>query len=162
MCVYAKSFQSCSTFCDPFTYPQQHWLVLATPVDQVFQADFKCKGFLGIKQFLKICDPMDYMPAMLLLSMGFSSHEDWRGLPYPPPRDLPNPGIKPTSPAAPALAGRFIYHQHQLFEAPKLIHIYTHIYTHKYMQLNVRNLLLFHEPLLYLPRTVVVQLLSHV
>ena len=30
------------------------------------------------------------------------------------------------------------------------------------MQLNVQNLLLFHESLLYLPRTVVVQLLSHV
>lgn len=33
ICVYTKSFQSCSTLCDPFTYPQQHWLVL-TPVDQ--------------------------------------------------------------------------------------------------------------------------------
>ena len=53
---------------------------------------------------------MDYKPARLLLSMGFSRHEDWRGLPYPPPRDLPNPGIKPTSLAAPASAGRFIYH----------------------------------------------------
>ena len=33
------------------------------------------------------------------LSMGFSRQEYWRGLPYPPPGDLPNPGIKPRSPA---------------------------------------------------------------
>ena len=32
-------------------------------------------------------------------SMGFSRQEYWSGLPFPSPRDLPNPGIKPTSPA---------------------------------------------------------------
>ena len=37
------------------------------------------------------------------LSMGFSRQEYWSGLPFPPPRDLPNPGIKPESPVAPAL-----------------------------------------------------------
>ena len=30
--------------------------------------------------------------------MGFSRQEYWSGLPYPPPGDLPNPGIKPRSP----------------------------------------------------------------
>ena len=29
------------------------------------------------------------------LSMGFSRQEDWSGLPFPSPGDLPNPGIKP-------------------------------------------------------------------
>ena len=29
------------------------------------------------------------------------------GLPFPPPGDLPNPGIEPASPAFPAMAGRF-------------------------------------------------------
>ena len=38
------------------------------------------------------------------LSMGFSRQEYWRGLPCPPPGDLPNPGIEPKSPA---LAGGF-------------------------------------------------------
>ena len=38
------------------------------------------------------------------LSMEFSRKEDWNGLPFPPPGDLPDPGIKPMSPA---LAGRF-------------------------------------------------------
>ena len=33
------------------------------------------------------------------LSMGFSRQEYWSGLPFPPPGDLPSPGIKPQSPA---------------------------------------------------------------
>ena len=41
------------------------------------------------------------------LSMGFSRQEYWSGLPYPPPRDPPNPGIKPASLLSPALAGGF-------------------------------------------------------
>jgi len=39
--------------------------------------------------------------------MGFPKQEYWRGLLFPSPEDLPDPEIKPTSPAAPALAGRF-------------------------------------------------------
>ena len=41
------------------------------------------------------------------LSMGFSRQEYWRGLPFPPPGNLPNPGIESESPASLALAGRF-------------------------------------------------------
>ena len=33
------------------------------------------------------------------LSMGFSRQEYWSGLPFLSPRDLPDPGIKPGSPA---------------------------------------------------------------
>ena len=33
------------------------------------------------------------------LAMGFPRQEYWGGLPFPPPGDLPNPGIEPTSPA---------------------------------------------------------------
>ena len=33
------------------------------------------------------------------LSMGFSRQERWSGLPFPSPGDLPDPGIKPRSPA---------------------------------------------------------------
>ena len=36
------------------------------------------------------------------LSMGFSRQEYWSGLSFPPPGDLPDPGIEPTSPATPA------------------------------------------------------------
>ena len=37
------------------------------------------------------------------LSVGFSRQEYWGGLLFPPPGDLPNPGIEPTSPESPAL-----------------------------------------------------------
>ena len=33
------------------------------------------------------------------LFMGLSSQEYWRGLLFPPPEDLPDPGIEPSSPA---------------------------------------------------------------
>ena len=41
------------------------------------------------------------------LSMEFSRQEYWSGLPFPIPGDLPDPGIEPTSPVSPALAGGF-------------------------------------------------------
>ena len=33
------------------------------------------------------------------LSMGCPRQEYWSGLPFPPPGDLPDPGIEPVSPA---------------------------------------------------------------
>ena len=36
------------------------------------------------------------------LSMGFSGQEYWSGLSFPPPGDLPDPGIESRSPALPA------------------------------------------------------------
>jgi len=38
------------------------------------------------------------------LSIGFPRQEYWSGLPFPPPEDLPDPGIEPVSPA---LTSRF-------------------------------------------------------
>ena len=43
----------------------------------------------------------------VLLFMGFPRQEYWRRLSFPPPGDLPNPGIKPVSPASLVLSGRF-------------------------------------------------------
>ena len=48
-----------------------------------------------------------YIACQAPLSMGFSRQEYQSGLPCPPPRDLPNPGMEPTSLTSPALAGRF-------------------------------------------------------
>ena len=53
-----------------------------------------------------LCGPVDCSPT------GSSVHEisqarNWSGLPFPPPGDLPNPGIEH---ASPALAGGFFYH----------------------------------------------------
>ena len=49
-----------------------------------------------------------WMPACQApLSLGFSRHEYWSGLPCPPSGDLPNPGIELMSLMSPALAGGF-------------------------------------------------------
>ena len=53
-----------------------------------------------------LCDPMGYSP-QAPLSMGFSRQEYWSGLSFPPPGDLPDPGIKLVSPVSPAVAGVF-------------------------------------------------------
>ena len=39
------------------------------------------------------------------LSMGFPRQENWRGLPFSSPGDLPDPGIEPMSIISSALAG---------------------------------------------------------
>ena len=39
-----------------------------------------------------LCDPMNFT-LRAPLSMEFSRQEYWSGLPFPPPGDLPNPGI---------------------------------------------------------------------
>ena len=51
-----------------------------------------------------ICDPMD---SGLPGSMEFFRQEYWSGLPFPPPGDLTDPGVEPTSLESPAQAGRF-------------------------------------------------------
>ena len=43
------------------------------------------------------------------LSMGLSRQEYQSGLPFPPPGDLPHPGIEPMSLRSPVLAGGFFY-----------------------------------------------------
>ena len=43
----------------------------------------------------------------VLLSMQFSKQEYQSGLPFPPPGDLPDPGMEPMSPMSPALADGF-------------------------------------------------------
>ena len=45
--------------------------------------------------------------------MGFSRQESWCGLPCPPPGDLPDPGIEPASPTAPALQADSLPLSHQ-------------------------------------------------
>ena len=54
-----------------------------------------------------------------ILSMGFSRQESWSGLPCPPTGQLPNPGIKPRSPALQA--------DSLLSELPRKPYIYTQI-----------------------------------
>ena len=44
------------------------------------------------------------------LCMGFSRQEYWRGLPFPPPGDLSDPGIESVSLVSPAFTGKFFCH----------------------------------------------------
>ena len=48
-----------------------------------------------------------------LLSMEFSRQEYWSGLPFPLAWDLPDPGIKPTSPVSPAFQADSLLLSHQ-------------------------------------------------
>ena len=48
---------------------------------------------------LTLCDPMDCSP-QAPLSLEFSRKEYRRGLPFPSPGNLPNPGVEPAAPAA--------------------------------------------------------------
>ena len=65
--------------------------------------------------------------------MGFSRQENWSRLPFPPPGDLPNPGIEPMSPVSPALAGRFFTTEPPpktgLYPIPSLSEEVNHIIT---------------------------------
>ena len=60
---------------------------------------------------VRLCDPMDCSQAPPF--MGFSRQEHWSGLPFPFPGELPDSGIEPRSPAAPALQADCLPLSHQ-------------------------------------------------
>ena len=70
-----------------------------------------------------------FVACQAALSMGFSRQEYWIGLPLPPPGDLPEPGIEPTSPVSPALAGQLFTTESPV--KPLLCDLDSHI-SHKY------------------------------
>ena len=53
---------------------------------------------------VQLCPPVAQQAP---LCVGFPRQEYWSQLPFPPPGNLPSPGIKSTFPVSPALAGRF-------------------------------------------------------
>ena len=62
-----------------------------------------CCCYLVTQLCLTLCDPWT-VACQAPLSVGFCRQEYWSGLPFPPPGDLPEPGIEP---ASSALAGKF-------------------------------------------------------
>ena len=56
---------------------------------------------------VRLCATLQIVTCQTPLSMGFSRQEYWSGLLCPPPGDLPDLGIEPTSLIYPALAGVF-------------------------------------------------------
>ena len=84
------------------------WLYIPSEIANVFR-----KGYIQLRTDLLLvfnCSVVSnsfvwlWTVARQALSMGFSRQEYWSGLPFPPPGDLPDPGIEP---ASPALAGGF-------------------------------------------------------
>ena len=69
--------------------------------------ELPCLQYACVLYRVCLCDPMD-CSQQAPLSMGFPRQEYWRGLPFPPPWDLPDPWIKPTSLVAHALAREFL------------------------------------------------------
>ena len=63
-----------------------------------------CGGGLSCFSCVRLCVTLWTTACEVPLSLGFSRQEYWSGLPCPPPGDLPDPGMEPTSPA---LASRF-------------------------------------------------------
>ena len=63
--------------------------------------------------------------------MGFSRQEYWSGLPFPSPRDLPDPGIEPTSPMSLVLAGRSFTTSATWEAWEAYTHTHTHTHTHR-------------------------------
>ena len=61
-------------------------------------SNIRKRTVLVAQSCLVLCDPWTVV-RQAPLPMEFSRQEYWRGLPFPSPGDLPNPGIKPRSPA---------------------------------------------------------------
>ena len=57
------------------------------------------KEVLVTQSYPTVSDPMDYSPAQAPLSMELYRQQNWSRLPFPSPGDLPDPAIKPGSPA---------------------------------------------------------------
>ena len=62
---------------------------------------------MSLSHVQRFANPMNCSLPDSPLSVELSRQEYWRGLPFPPPGDLPNPGIEPVSLASPALEGGF-------------------------------------------------------
>ena len=67
---------------------------------------FECIRAKSLQWCLTLCHPIDPVAQQFPLSVGFSRQEYSSGLLCPPPGDLPNPEMEPTSLTSPTLAGR--------------------------------------------------------
>ena len=66
------------------------------------------------------------------LSMEFSQQEHWSGLPFPPPENLPHPGVEPESHC---IAGGSLPLSH--WGSPEYIYQYQNGFEDKYMKTDV-------------------------
>ena len=66
-----------------------------------------CVCMLSCFSCVRLCVSLWTIAPQVPLCLEFSRQEYWKGLPCPPPRNLPNPGIKSGSLTSPTLANRF-------------------------------------------------------
>ena len=98
MKVKVKVAQSCPTVCDPRNYTVRG--ILQARILEWVAFPFS-KGSSQPRDWTQISD----VAGRFFTSWATKEAQKyWSGLPCPPPEDLPDPGIKPKSPA---LAGRF-------------------------------------------------------
>ena len=69
----------------------------------------ECMRACMLSRFSRVClcNTVGCSPPGSFVHGGFSRQEYWRGLPCPPPGDLPKPGMEPMSLMHPAKAGGF-------------------------------------------------------
>ena len=100
--------------CHPLLLPSIFPSIRVFSNESVLHIRKQCDSLLGCiyrNTFVLSCVWLFAAPwteaCQLPLFMGFPMQEDWRGLPFPSPGDLPNPEIEPASRTSPALAGSF-------------------------------------------------------
>ena len=89
---------------------RKHYVITFSQVDCLFaakQGKEKVKVKALVTQWAQLCENSWTVACQAPLSTEFSRQEYWSGLPFPSPRDLPDPGIEPKSPASPALSDGF-------------------------------------------------------
>ena len=77
----------------------------ATSQSQSWAPPLGSHVYVCAQSCLTLCDPMD-CSHQTPLSMASPRREYWSGLPFPSPGDFPDPGIEPSSPMTPGMAGR--------------------------------------------------------
>ena len=88
----------------PISQRQPLWACLAAALSSYLLVFHLCVHVCSVVSAL--CDLMDCSrPGFCVL--GIPQQESWSGLPFPPPGDLPDTGVKSASPVSLALAGRF-------------------------------------------------------
>ena len=85
---------------------QTAWKEHTSAFKSFLRLEITCYACLLTCVFL-FCEPMDYIPPGSFCPWNFSRQEYWSRLLFPPPGDLPNPGMEPMSLASPAMARGF-------------------------------------------------------
>ena len=98
MSIIADIATELTTLPELFQSSKSHHLILSTALHKVCVCLFSCSD---MSNSLKPPSTV----ARQALSLGFLRQEYWNGLPFPPPGDLSDPGIEPTSLTPSALAG---------------------------------------------------------